>query len=301
MKKQKISFLRLLFPSIWLIFALSLFSIAALIIVFTKGMQQHPAAYAAYVISAYTLTVDCLFFIKKFPPIFKKLKQRFYDHPYGNKYMTDIGYRTRVSLYLALGINLLYSGFKLISGVIFSSLWLVAVAVYYVILSIIRFLLLRYMKNQTKQPDIASEFRRYQLCGILMLFLNLTLTGVVLHMIFHITEYASNEILIITAAVYTFYTVTVSMIDIVKYRKHQSPVISASKAIRFAAALVSLLSLETSMLSQYASDENFARLMTALTGAGIFLVLLALSVYMVVHAQKELKKINIEGNKRLNG
>lgn len=52
---------------------------------------------------------------------------------------------------------------------------------------------------------------------------------------------------------------TVSVIDLVKYRKYKYPVLSAAKAIRFAAALVSLLSLETAMLAQFGDDESFRR------------------------------------------
>lgn len=76
----------------------------------------------------------------------------------------------------------------------------------------------------------------------------------------------------------------------VKYRKYKSPVLSAAKAIRFAAALVSMLSLETVMLMQFGSDGDSRRLLTALTGAGVCAVILGMSLYMIIHANKEIHK-----------
>lgn len=282
---------KMLFIPVPLMVVLVLLSAVGLALVFIMGWDTSPIAYVVYVLSFYALTTLCLFCWKRLPACYKELKQKVYDHPYGNKYMTDVGYKVRVSLYISLGINLVYSIFKLVSGIVYSTFWWGAIAVYYIVLSVIRFLLLNYMQGGRRERDLAAEYRRYRLCGILMVLLNLTLTGVVLHMLFQNKEYVSNEILVIASATYTFYTVTVSIIDIIKYRKHDNPVYSASKAIRLASALVSLLSLETSMLVQFGEDEAFRRLMTALTGAGVCVFVLAMSVYMIVRATKEIKKI----------
>ncbi|MEE1318924.1 MAG: hypothetical protein UHD05_05375 [Ruminococcus sp.] len=71
---------------------------------------------------------------------------------------------------------------------------------------------------------------------------------------------------------------------------------SAAKALRFAAALVSLLSLETVMLMQFGNDESFRRLMTALTGAGVFIMVFGMSVYMIIRANREIKRLRSEWN-----
>ena len=83
----------------------------------------------------------------------------------------------------------------------------------------------------------------------------------------------------------------------IKCRKYKSPVLSASKAIRFASALVALLSLETAMLAQYGNDEVFRRVMTSLTGAGVCIIVLAMSVYMIVKANRELHRLQIHDSK----
>lgn len=284
---------KLLFPPGWLMAVLAVFSAAMLAAVFLKGAGNHPAAYAAYVLSAYTLTAVCIFCVTTLPGYYRETRDKIYQNPWGNRYMTDASFKVRISLYLSLGINLMYSAFKLAAGIYYSSFWWGAVAIYYIVLSMIRFLLLRYMRNRNREQDLISEYRRYRLCGMMMVLLNLSLTGITIQMVRDHKAYSYSEIMILASATYTFYTVTVSIIDMIKYRKYKSPVLSASKAIRFASALVSLLSLETAMLAQYGDDEAFRRLMTGLTGAGVCILVLAMSVYMIVKANRALHRLQI--------
>lgn len=293
MKEWKTICKKLLFLPIWLLMLLTIGCTAGLVAVFVRGLEEHPFAYVVYVLSFYTLTAVCVFFSKTLPGYYRKTKQKVYDNPLGNRYMTDTAFKVRISLYISLGINLLYSAFKLVAGVYYASFWWGAIAVYYMVLSLIRFLLLRYMNSNQKEANMLSEYRRYRLCGLLMILLNLSLSGIVFQMVRQNKTYTYPEIMIIAVATYTFYTVTASMIDMVKYRKFKSPVMSASKAIRFAAALVSLLTLETAMLVQYGDDEAFRGLMTALTGTGVCIVVLGMSVYMVIRANREIRQIQI--------
>ncbi len=286
--------LKLLFPPVWLMIILTIISIAALILVFLKGWEESVIAYVSYVIAFYTLTVVVTFFVKVFPGYYKSTKQKIYDNPLGNKYMTDVEFKVRISLYISLGINILYSVFKLTSGIYFSSFWWGAVAVYYIILSVIRFLLLRYMRKDNKH--VFSEWKSYRLCGIFMVLINLSLSGIIFQMVVENRAYVYPEVIIITSATYTFYIVTMSIIDIIRYRKYESPVISASKVIRFAAALVSLLTMETTMLARYGEDEGFRQLMVALTGAGVSIIILAMSIYMIIKANKSIKDIRINNS-----
>ncbi len=281
---------KILYPPIWLMLLLTVISAFALTLVFMNGWKETPIAYAVYVTAFYTLSVLCVFCTAVLPERYQKIRQKIYDHPIGNRYMTDAAFKVRISLYISLSVTVGYSVFKLISGFRYSSLWLGAVAVYYILLSVIRFLLLRFMHSNTGQRDEIAEYRRYRLSAILLMLINVTLSGIVLNMIVQNKSYTYSDVYVIMSATYTFYTLTVSVKDIVKYRKYKSPVLSAAKAIRFAAALVSLLSLETVMLIQFGDDEAFRRLMTALTGAGVCMIVLAMSIYMIVHANKEIQK-----------
>lgn len=255
------------------------------------GWEEEPLAPAAYALSAYTLAALCVSQGRKLPGRYRQIKGKVYQHPLGLRYFTEAAFRVQVSLYLSLGITTAYSVLKLVTGILYSSLWLGAVAVYYILLSILRFVLLRYLK--TAKQDLLEEYRRYRWCGGMLLVLNLSLTGIVFQMVWKNQGYQYPGTLIFAAAAYTFYTVTVSIVDLIKYRRYKSPVLSASKAIRFAAALVSLLSLETAMLAQFGDDESFRWMMTALTGAGVCVIVLGMSVYMLVRSGRAIRALEI--------
>lgn len=292
MNKWKHVITKILYPPVWLTIFLTVVSAVALSAVFIKGWEESPVAYVVYVLAFYTLTVLCLFLALVLPKRYKEMKQMVYDHPLGNRYMTDASFKVRLSLITSLTINLLYSAFNLVTGIYYSSLWIEAIAVYYILLSVMRFVLLRHM-DKKQGAGMIAEYRSYRVTAILMMLINLTLSGIVLNMIVKNESAEYSDIYVITSATYTFYTLTVSIIDLVKYRKYKSPVMSASKAIRFAAALVSLLSLEASMLVQFGDDEDFRRLMLALTGAAVCVIVLSMSVYMIVHSTKEIKRLQM--------
>lgn len=283
---------KLLFPPWWLMLLLAVVSTVALVTVFVKGWDISPVAYVVYVVAFYTLSTITATCIKVFPGYYRKARQRVYDNEFGNRYMTDAAYRTHLSLYLSLGINLLYVAVNLFAGLWYQSVWSITLAVYYSILAVMRFLLLRFASRTGIGNDRVKELRRSRLCGIILMTVNLALSGVVVLVIVQNRGFEYNGILIYVMATYTFYVTTTSIINIFKYRKYNSPVISTSKSINLAAALVSMLSLETAMLSQFGGENTspyFNQIMVGATGAGVSILVLAMSVYIIVRTNKELK------------
>ena len=67
---------------------------------------------------------------------------------------------------------------------------------------------------------------------------------------------------------------------------------SAAKVINLTAALVSMLSLETAMLTRFgaADDPMFRKAMTASTGAGISILVLGMAIFMIVRSTRRLKQ-----------
>ena len=70
-------------------------------------------------------------------------------------------------------------------------------------------------------------------------------------------------------------------------------VMSAAKIISFISSLVSMLSLETAMLTQFGQNDTpqFRQLMTGITGMSVCFIVLGISIYMIVHANKKIKDL----------
>ena len=84
-----------------------------------------------------------------------------------------------------------------------------------------------------------------------MLILNFALAGVVIQIVRAGRGYHYPGVLIYIAAMFMFYAVILAVFNLVKYRKYDSPAISAAKAINFMADAVSILSLQTAMLAEF--------------------------------------------------
>lgn len=287
---------KLLFPPVWVSILLTIFSILALIFVFLKGLSENPIACVIYIIAFYTLTVLCVFFYKVLPGQYKKIKQGIYDNPFGNRYMTDVQFKNRVSLYCSLCINSLYVGVNVFSAFYYKSAWFAIFAFYYAILAIMRFLLVRYINKPDKNR--LTELRRSRLCALILTTLNLVLSGAVLMILFADRGFTYHGILIYVMALYTFYVTTTAIINLVRYRKYNNPILSISKVIKMAAALVSMLSLETAMFSSFGAEMSVEnqRIMIMLTGAGVSAVVITMAMYIIVRTTKEIKEMRIEKN-----
>jgi hypothetical protein len=284
---------KLLFPPIGLMVILVLVSAVALILVFVKGMAQSIPAYIIYVLAFYTLSVVTVFCAMVLPKQYSTIKQKIYDDPLGNRFLTDRVFRTNVSLSVSFVISMLYVGLNLWSWHMLKSYWFTVLAVYYSVMAVMRFLLVRYVRIQKIGTNILGEWKRSRICACILLLINLSLSGAVLMILYQQKGYDYPGIMIYVMALYTFYALTMSIVDIVKYRKMGSPVMSTAKIVSLSAALVSMLNLETAMFAQFGADmaPEHQRIFIILTGAGVSITVVTLSVILIVNANKEIRRI----------
>lgn len=266
-----------------------------LVIYALAGKNVKPyLAYLSYFVSAYALIIS----ITGISGIVRLVRQGIDQHPLVkkalgvplvSKYLREDMFRAQTGLYQGFFINLLYAGIKLLSGILYRSVWFVTLAVYYILLAVMRASLLHYVRKDEKNK--ISEWRRYRLCGIILMFMNAALAGIVILVVRQNSGFEYPGMLIYMMAMYAFYAAITAVRNVIKFRKYGSPVMSAAKIINLTAALVSLLSLETAMLTQFgaANDPMFRQIMTASTGAGISLIVLGMAVFMIVRSTRQMR------------
>lgn len=273
---------------------LAAFGYGLLILVFALEIRDPVPRYASYLASAYALAVTCA----GLPRLFRGLKkgkekalghplaQRLRATPAGEKYLTDIHFRNRISLHVRLTVNLAYIVMKLSTGLYYRSAWLISLAVYYILLAVMRLSLLRYKA----EGDGAAAFRVYRRCGFVLLLMNQALTGIVVFMVRQNRGFRYPGVLIYAMAAYAFYAVITAAVSIAKTRRQNSPILSATKAVNLVAALVSLLSLTTAMLAQFGGEDDpaFRRAMTGAVGGGVCTLVILMAAYMIRRANKHL-------------
>lgn len=282
-----------------------LISVPSFIFVFAMlGMgNKGYLSYISYGLSAYALII----LITGMPDIIKAVRRNVHKIPLVKKmrsipvlerYFSDALFRQKISLYFGFLINIFYVAVKFFFGIYYRSTWFISLAVYYILLAVMRFLLLHHVNGKAIGQDMAVEYRRYRYCGFMLLFMNQALAGIVIFMVHQNRGFDYPGLLIYAMAMYSFYAVITAVINVVKYRSHESPVLSAARAINLVAAMVSILSLETAMLAQFGGDDEVFRAnMTGATGGSVCTIVIVMAVYMIVKSTRQLKdkKIIWEG------
>lgn len=209
------------------------------------------------------------------------------------RYLNDAEYKTRVSLYLSLTANLLYAALNTVLSAVYHTAWFGILAGYYFILALMRFLMVRFIRRVGIGGNRLSELKRSRSCALILFTVNLSLSAVVLMMMYRDRGYEYHGVLIYVMAMYTFYAVGFSVADILRNRARWQPIMLTARTIDMTAALVSVLALETAMFSQFGQDMDISsqRLMIALTGAGISITVISVSVLLIIKYTKEIRNI----------
>ena len=250
-------------------------------------------AYISYVLAAYTLTVWCF----KIPKLIIFLKT-FKDHnKYVRRWQEDTRLRVNVSLYGSLAWNALYGIFQLWLGLYHHTFWFCSFGGYYICLAVMRFFLVRHTRKYAPGEKMQTELVKYRACGWVFLLMNSALALIIFFMVYFNRTFEHHMITAIAMAAYTFTAFTVAIVNVVKYRKYNSPVFSASKAISLAAALVSILTLESTMLTTFGDGTMTAatqKWMLGATGGVISVLIVATAIYMIFIGTRKLKVLKSE-------
>jgi hypothetical protein len=283
----------LLFPHI--VIMIILIPIATVLLVGSMVFvgTESPIAIISYVIAAYTLTVWCI----KIPYLIKFFKTFKNENKYARRWQDDTRLRLSITLYGSLIWNALYGIFQLWLGFYHHTFWFYSLGAYYICLAVMRLFLVKHIRRYEPAEKMIDELKKYRACGVVFLFMNLALALIIFFMIYWNRTFEHHMITAIAMAAYTFTALTTAIVNVIKYRKYQSPVISASKAISFAAALVSMLTLESTMLTTFGDGTmtpTAQKQMLGATGGVISLLIVLMAIYMIAVGTKKLKQLKTE-------
>lgn len=263
---------KLLRPRLVLLAPLAVISAAALAAVFTLGWEDTAIAYVSYVLSAYSLSAVTLRLITDA----RRWHSRALENRHVRRYRTDLDFRLRLRLTVSFGVNLCYSVYKAALGLLLGSVWFGAMAAYYLVLSAARFLLLR-----GGMGSLLAGYKKRRFCGLLLAVMTVPIAviGAVSVYTGSATEYPGH--LIFAAAAYTFYSLTMAIVNICRFRSAGSPVYSAANALALMTALVSLFFLQGAMFLAFGDGSSMERNMNLIFAAVLAAMAVGGSVYLV--------------------
>lgn len=212
----------------------------------------------------------------------------------------DLPFRIIVSAYASFMINVLLAAAKGIAGIVTGSYWLLAFALYYIVLSITKMVLLSGNRNISRISDEKkrhiTEWKAYRLSGGLLILLAFVLEGIVGLIVEEGYGFRYDGILIYVVAMYDFLCLFFSIQYLIRNRRRHTPTVAAIKVISLTTSLVSILSLQTAMFAAFGSNgERLAQIrMNIATGIGVGILILLCGAYMLRNAVSKIKELQNE-------
>lgn len=293
-EKKKINWnkigLNLIYPHLAVIICLLPIAVAFLVFALIYLGTESIIAIFSYLLAFYVLLIIC-FRIPKIIKFFKTIKR---ENKYLKKWFSDVHLRINVSLYGSLIWNVAFAIFQLGLGFYHKSFWFYAMFAYYLMLGIMRFFLVKHTRRFKANEETKIEIKKSILCGYLLIAMNLALSVIVFFMVYWNRTFYHHMITTIAMATYTFFTFTFALINLFRYKKYESPVYSAAKTISLISGAVSILTLESTMLTTFGTSESplFSQIMLSLTGVAVISFALTLAIIMIVKGRKQQKEIN---------
>lgn len=257
-------------------------------------------AYTLFGIAAISLAYSVYLLARLAPVLKKKIIAWASKYEFTYLLMRNFGFRTIIFTIGSLLTSIAFGVFNGVMGIYYLSLWNGALAVYYLCLAMIRGNVLLYHKRKRKKSieDFRKEAwiraKHYKDYGIILFLLNLALSSMIAQMVFENKAFQYADWTLYAHAAYTFYKITMSIINLFKARKQDDLTVQAIRNINLADATVSILALQTAMLHTFMTDGRNIALLNFITGSIVSIIIVSIAVVMIVAGIKQMKAIKSE-------
>lgn len=184
----------------------------------------------------------------------------------------------------SLAFNIAFATYYLVMGLVTNSWWLLTLGSYYLVLSLVRFMVLR---SKSKERFIAK------FTGWMLILLSIPLVGTVILSVVRDRGHERQMIVMIALAAYALTKITLATIKLIKARRSSSATIITLRNISFADAVVSIFALQRSMLVSFEGmTETEIVIMNATLGSAVCVIVFLLGLNLVRNRKILFKSID---------
>lgn len=184
----------------------------------------------------------------------------------------------------SLAFNIAFATYYLVMGLVTNSWWLLTLGSYYLVLSLVRFMVLR---SKSKERFIAK------FTGWMLILLSIPLVGTVILSVVRDRGHERHMIVMIALAAYAFTKITLATIKLIKARRSTSATLITLRNISFADAFVSIFALQRSMLVSFEGmTEAEIVIMNATLGSAVCVIVFLLGLNLVRNRKILFKSID---------
>lgn len=256
-------------------------------------------SYASYAFAAITLGYSVYTIVIYAPTLKGRVTAILKKNKLTENVMENYGFKTVFFSLLSFALTIAFAVMNLVSAIRYGLIWYYAISAYYFFIIVFRGGILyadsRFKKKFAENPAVYEKrkLQTYVFGGVVLSFLEIAMAVAVTEMTLSRRPIESGEIMTIANAAYTFYKMTMAILNLVKARRYNDPVVQALRNINFADACMSIVSLTVIMLSTFGEPDGMM-VIKAGVGFAACAVTIAVAVLMIVRGTKRLK--NTKGN-----
>ena len=174
---------------------------------------------------------------------------------------------------VSLIFNMIFGVYYLVLGIVVGSWWLFTLGIYYSILSTVRFVVLRTVKEKT----FVVKFT-----GWMLMALSIPLVATVILSVIKDRGTQHHMIVMIAIATYASTKITLATINFIKSRHSDSCKMIALRNISFANGFASIFALQRSMLVTFEGMSSWKiQIMNAALGSAVSIIVFGLGLNLV--------------------
>lgn len=212
------------------------------------------------------------------------------------KVKKDTHYRIKLFLVISFIMNISYSAILLVTSVIYSSKWFLVTCVYYALLSIMRVLV---FAKTAQTATLLTKIKTMRACGYFLLAINLIFSMISFIQVRENLTTKYHEIIVIVLATYTFTSLSLAIINLIKYSKKKEHVYSFVKLISLVSVAVSMVTLTNTMLSTFGEGNMQLRgVILPILSCAVSIFIIVIAVFIIVKANGKIKELKNEAKRQ---
>lgn len=184
--------------------------------------------------------------------------------------------------------TIIFLAYNFIIGLIYHSVWNFSISFYYLLLVVLRGLIIF---NEKKWRDIEDTRRNsnrihlFRSISRILLAVDFVLIAPISLMVLSHRNVSIGMIPAIAVAAYTTYKVTIAIVNYTKVKKHENISLFLLKIINLKDAMVSVLTLQNTMVMVFGTDKSMQTL-TAYTSAAILAFMIIITALLIRKGRK---------------
>ena len=183
---------------------------------------------------------------------------------YVRMYTKNATVRLNLSMLIGIVFNVFYIIFNLVSGIIYSDAWPIAVAAYYMLILSLRYLII----SNNDAADGSDTLRAAEHnAGVIMLIIGVPITGMIIYNVLTDADTVYSGAVPIVLSVYSVVSIARAISAIIRLKGSEEPKMRIAYAVRISAAAMSVFNFQSSALSLMKISSNLKVLIKFSGGA----------------------------------